>query len=46
MDITDTKLLAEALGSDSAAFITIDQKILKSKNLNELIEIAHPDDMI
>ncbi|AUB59794.1 hypothetical protein BK009_03345 [Methanobacterium subterraneum] len=46
LDITDTKLLAEALGSDSAAFITIDQKILKSKNLNELIEIAHPDDMI
>ncbi len=46
LDITDTKLLAEALGSDSTVFITIDQKILKSRNLNELIEISHPDNMI
>lgn len=46
LDITDTKLLAEALGSGSTAFITVDQKILKSKNINELIKIAHPAEMI
>ncbi len=46
IDITDSKLLAEALCSDSSYFITVDKKILKSKKINELIKIAHPGDMI
>lgn len=46
LDITDTKLLAEALGSKSNAFITVDNKILESKKLNTLIKIVHPGDMI
>lgn len=46
LDITDSKLLAEALCSDSSYFITVDQKILNSKKINELIKTAHPGDMI
>ena len=46
IDITDTKLLAEALCSKSSHFITIDKKILKSSKLNNLIKTTHPGDMI
>lgn len=46
LDLTDTKLLAEAFGSESSAFITIDKKILDSTRLNTLMKTAHPEDMI
>lgn len=46
LDITDTKILAEALGSNSSAFITIDKKMLESVKLGNIIKTAHPEDMI
>jgi hypothetical protein len=46
LDITDTKLLAEALGSGCSAFITVDNKILESMKLNKLIKTVHPGDII
>lgn len=46
IDITDTKILAEALCSNSSYFITVDRKILESKKLNTLIKTVHPRDMI
>lgn len=46
IDITDTKLLAEALCGDCSLFITVDNKILDSTKINELIKTAHPGDMI
>lgn len=38
-DITDTKILAETMCSDSSYFVTIDKKILKSQKINELIKL-------
>ena len=46
LDITDTKILAEALGCESSQFITVDNKILKSQKLNLIIKTIHPGDMI
>lgn len=46
LGITDSKLLAEALGNDCNAFITIDEQILKSSKLNDLIKTIHPADMV
>ena len=46
LEITDSKLLAEALGSKSVAFITIDQKILESRKINDLIKTIHPGDVL
>jgi hypothetical protein len=46
LDITDTKLLAEALGSNCSAFVTIDDKILKSMKISSLIKTVHPEEMI
>lgn len=46
IEITDTKLLAEALCSDCYYFITVDNKILDSTKINELIKTAHPGDTI
>ncbi|MDO5836342.1 MAG: PIN domain-containing protein [Methanobacterium sp.] len=46
LEITDTKLLAGALGSECTAFITIDEKILESRKISELIRTVHPLDVI
>lgn len=46
LELTDTKLLAEALGSDCTAFVTIDEKILDSKKINDLIKPIHPGELI
>lgn len=46
LEITDSKLLAEARGSESEAFITIDKKILKSRRINDLITTIHPGDVL
>jgi hypothetical protein len=46
LGITDSKLLAEALGDDCNAFITIDEQILKSSKINDLIKTIHPADMV
>jgi predicted nucleic acid-binding protein len=46
LDITDLKLLSEALGSNADAFITIDKKILKSSKMNKLLKIEHPRNLV
>ncbi|WP_321421960.1 PIN domain-containing protein [uncultured Methanobacterium sp.] len=46
IDITDTKLLAEALGQGVDTFVTTDNKILSSQKINDLINVKHPTDLI
>lgn len=46
LDITDTKLLAEALGQGVDTFITTDMKILDSQKINNLVDVKHPEDLI
>lgn len=46
LDATNTKLLAEALGYGVDSFITTDYKIIQNQNINELISILHPEDVL
>jgi hypothetical protein len=46
LGITDSKLLAEALGGKCNAFITVDDQILRSSKINDLIKTIHPADMV
>lgn len=46
LDITDTKLLAEALGQGVDTFVTTDMKILDSQKINNLVDVKHPEDLI